>query len=249
MEAQNSAPSESQQLVQALALSVNLSASKEQNHADSVITAITEAIRRVNILDPNSEHTRVILRQFEALAYQSYTARKPQVTLLPSLYQFNFIRALFANVDVLGLSSDQMSDDAISPFNSVNPEQTVSLATRFSRLPIPLRPTPLQCTTEHHPWIDLLPHPQLRDNLFKRGFDSFDEDEFCHNLRGAIPGYEPGVLVWRAPWDPSGWEVTETFVKSWAWSLKGCWDLVKSTNEWRRRRGERPLLIDCNDPA
>ena len=212
------------------------------NHADSVISAITDAIRRVNILDPDSEQTRMVLQQFEALAYSSYTARKPQITLLPSLYQFNFIRALLANTDVLGLSSDQMSDDAISPFNSVSPEQIPCLATRFSRLPTSLRPTPLQCTTEHHPWIDLLPHPRLRENLFRRGFDSFDEDEFCHALRGAVPGYEPGVLVWRAPWDPSGWEITETFIKSWGWSLEGCWDLLKSTNEWRERRGERPLL-------
>ncbi|KAF2188492.1 hypothetical protein K469DRAFT_660186 [Zopfia rhizophila CBS 207.26] len=241
MEFRDLATSESQQLASAHAISISL-VSTQQRHTDSEIEAITDAIRSVNILDPESENNRMILQRFEAFVYRYYEARTPQITLLPSLSQFNFIRALLANVEVLGLSSNQMDDDAISPFNSLGSHQAEVPTTLVSRLPAGLRPTDLQCATLHHPWIDLLPVPEMRDNLFRRGLDSFDEDELCHALRGRTPGLDPGVLVWRDPWDPCGWEVTEAFVRSWGWVISGCWDLLRSTNKWRAQRGEKPLF-------
>jgi hypothetical protein len=53
-----------------------------------------------------------------------------------------------------------------------------------------------------------------------------------------------GVMVWADPWDISGWEMTETFVKKWGFMLKGCEEFVEATNFWRRRRGEDELLVD-----
>lgn len=220
----------------------SLLASTQQGHTEFNVSTIADAIRSVNILNIESEHNRVIMRNFEAFAYQYYAARAPATTLRPSLSQFNFIRALWSNVEVLSLSSSQLSDDdALSPFNSLEPNQAETSTAMFARLPAGLRPTDLQRATLHHPWIDLLPIPEMRDNLFRRGFDSFDEEELCHDMRGRA-NQDPGVLVWHDPWDPSGWEVTESFVRSWGWAVAGCWELFRSTNKWRARRGEKPLF-------
>ena len=161
----------------------------------------------------------MILQRFEAFAQQLYIIHSPQLAILPILSQFNFIRALLANMDTLSLSSKQMGDDALSPFNSPHYHRHGA----SPRLPDGLRPTALQSTTLHHPWIDLLPMPEMRDNLFRRGLDCFDEEKFCHALRGRIPGHDPGMLIWGEPWDPNGWEVTEAFARTW-----GFYDLLMS---------------------
>lgn len=82
----------------------------------------------------------------------------------------------------------------------------------------------------------------MRENIFRRDADSFDEEELCHAMRGQAPVHNAGLLVWSDPWDPAGWEVTEDFVASWPWVVVGCADLLRSTNMWRARRGERPLF-------
>ncbi|RSL87591.1 hypothetical protein CEP51_002142 [Fusarium floridanum] len=204
-------------------------------YEDSSIRAVTVAVKRLDTLNVGREHDRIILQRFEAFAQQVYMTRSPQLTVLPILSQFNFIRALLVNMDILGLSSKQMGHNALSRFNPTDHH-------RSTQLPDGLRPTDLQCATLHHPWIDLIPVPEMRDNLFLRGLDCFDEEELCHALRGRIPDYDPGILVWRESWDQSGWEVTEVFARTWGWTIAGCWGLLRSTNEWRALRGERPLF-------
>ena len=78
----------------------------------------------------------------------------------------------------------------------------------------------------------------MRDYLFRRGLDSFNEDELCHALRGRVLGHD---LVWRDPWEASGWEITEEFARSWGWVIFNCKELFISTNMWRAERGEKPL--------
>ncbi|GAP83895.2 hypothetical protein SAMD00023353_0503150 [Rosellinia necatrix] len=211
---------------------------------EEAVEAVIRATSSVNILAPDSELNRWIMQRFEEYAVRNYVARSQKLNILPSLSQFNFIRALLTNVDVLGLSAADMHDDALSPFNVVAESVRVSSQhERLSQLPMGLRPTDLQRGTPHHPWIDLLPIPAMRDNIFRPGFDSFDEEQLCHDMRGAIPGQNPGVLVWGDPWDADSWEVTEEFVKSWGWVVANCWDLLRSTNRWRTRRGEEPLFF------
>jgi hypothetical protein len=215
---------------------------QQQSNINSDVTSITLALKSVHILDMDSEHNKRVMRAFEAFAKQYYIACAPVIALRPSLTQFNFIRALWTNVEVLGLSSSQMGDDdALSPFNYLDLKGEETAVALKQELPAGLRPTYLQCATHHHPWIDLLPIAEMRDNLFRRGFENFDEDELCHDMRGLVC-HDPGVLVWRDPWDPSGWEVTESFARTWSWALVGCWDLFRSTNRWRALRDEKPLF-------
>jgi hypothetical protein len=238
--------------VPALGGPIWLSGSTGQLHETQGVD-ITEAtiqiINLVKILEPNWEGNQLVMQRFEAFATRSYTARIGALSILPSLSQFNFVKALFANIEVLGLSDEEMDDEALSPFNRLlgpfplQPDLTMA---KFSNLPTALQPTGLQRSTPHHPWIDLLPMPAMRDNIFRQEVDSFDEEELCHAMRGQAPDLNPGLLVWSDPWDPTGWEVTEEFIMSWGWVIAGCADLLHSTNTWRARRSEKPLFYSSS---
>lgn len=143
------------------------------------------------------------------------------------------------NIRVLGLKSEQLHDDAISPFNSAGPWENNSLLD----LPINLQPTPIQLSVPHHPWLDLLPDPQLRDNLIIAG--EFEEEaQLCRDMKGngSTRTGATGIIVWSDPWDPLGWEITEPFARAWGWVIKDCYALARSTNAWRAKRNERPLF-------
>tara|TARA_R110002060_G_C2100152_1_gene97619 strand:+ start:119 stop:826 length:708 start_codon:yes stop_codon:yes gene_type:complete len=216
----------------------------ETNEAD-ISEATIRVINLVRILEPGWEGNRLFMERFEAFATRSYISHIGALDILPSLSQFHFIKALFANMEVLGLSDEEMDDEALSPFNTfLGPfsEGPSPALASVSKLPTALQPTELQHITPHHPWIDLLPMPRMRDNIFCKDVESFDEEELCHAMRGQAPENNPSLLVWRDPWDPTGWEVTEEFIMSWGWVIAGCTDLLRSTNSWRARRGERPLF-------
>lgn len=215
-----------------------------------ITEATIQVINLVRILEPGWEGNRQVMRSFESFATGRYAARVGALSILPSLSQYNFVKALFANMEVLGLSDDDMEDEALSPFNTtmhcgpprLPVEGRPAAPRKIELLPAALQPTELQRSAEHHPWIDLLPMPAMRENIFRRDADSFDEEELCHAMRGQAPLHNPGLLVWRDPWDPAGWEVTEDFVASWPWVVAGCAELLRSTNAWRARRGQGPLF-------
>lgn len=105
--------------------------------------------------------------------------RSPRADLLFNLFQLNFTRALMENIRVLGLTSDNLHDDAISLLNTAGPWQF-----GFERfIPTNPRPTMIQHSVPHHPWLDLLPVPQMRDNLILAE-DMFDEEKLCLDMKG-----------------------------------------------------------------
>jgi hypothetical protein len=85
----------------------------------------------------------------------------------------------------------------------------------------------------------------MRDNMLLAG-DSYDEYELCNDLVDFcdVPSERTGLVVWGEPWDPSGWEISESFLRRWGWVVKGCLDLLVSTNYWRKQRGEDPLVFE-----
>jgi len=130
-----------------------------------------------------------------------------------------------------------MDDEALSPFADPS-----ARADECGKIPAALRPTQLQRQVQHHPWIDLLPVPEMRDNLLRAG-DTFDDMELCGDLVGFFshPTGRTGMIIWGEPWEISGWEVTEEFLMQWGWTIRGCESIVESTNRWRAKRGEEPL--------
>ena len=119
-----------------------------------------------------------------------------------------------------------MKDEALSPFyGSTEP------ISRMQALPPALRPTPIQRQVPHHPWIDLIPLTRMRENLlYAQG--EFDDMELCGDLIGMFSDSSgtASMMVWGEPWNPYDWEVTETFIKHWGWTIEGCWELFESTN-------------------
>jgi hypothetical protein len=68
----------------------------------------------------------------------------------------------------------------------------------------------------------------MHDNCI-RWADTIDEDDLCSDFIGGL--YEgnadsdtKGWIVWNDPWNVSAWEVTERFVKKWAYLLKGYYE-------------------------
>lgn len=180
-----------------------------------------------------------MLVNFEQMARRDYVLGSPRVDQLLTLIQFNVFRALLSNTTTMGWSLAWLEcGDPISPWNTI-PQHSEPVC------PQALRPTPVQRAIEHHPWIDLWPIPKMRDNLLLAG-ESYDEDELCNDLIEFcdVTQEQTGLIVWSEPWNPAGWEVSETFLRKWGWVVTGCVELMQSTNHWRARRGEEPLIFE-----
>ncbi|KAH8810669.1 hypothetical protein F5884DRAFT_670350 [Xylogone sp. PMI_703] len=193
-----------------------------------------------------------ILLQFYELQLARYVSRSLSNSHLLSLLQFNVLQGFEKILDILGVPPGQIvDDDAVSPFNSGMTGPSTSSGELVPCFPKALSPSVLQKTVSHHPWVDILPFPQMRDNVLRiklkenAGVDvpEFDEEELCQWMVGLYPQQgEGGLVLWGEPWDPASWEASEDFIHRWGWILKGCEDLMRSTNYWRRKRGESPLF-------
>ncbi|MCJ1390544.1 hypothetical protein MMC18_003404 [Xylographa bjoerkii] len=181
---------------------------------------------------------------------------------LLTLVQFNVFRALLTNISLLHLTSTFFPSPSAPPRVAPSP----------SLIPPALRPTPLQLSTPHPLWIDLFPHPVVRDNLIRAG-SAVDSHDMCRDIVGGLYGeVDPsqvlgmeweaskvtvrgreegeteqemtGVLVWADPWDAFSWELTEGFMRKWGWMFRGTTDLIDASNVWRGKRGEDRLVVE-----
>lgn len=180
---------------------------------------------------------RDLMMQYERRAIESYLGGSPQVDQLISLSRLNVWHAANANIVAVGMTTEYLwADEAISSF--CGPSANILKDT----VPASLQPTALQRTVPHHPWFDVFPFPSIRDN-FLRKVNDLDDEDLCHDLIGFWDTCrtDATLLVWGLPWDPLNWEVTEAFARKWGWTLRGCPEILKSTNRWRARRGEKPL--------
>lgn len=166
---------------------------------------------------------------------------------LISLVYYNVYRALIANVQMLGLDVNLMyTDDYPSPFLPLSPTSTSNIR----NLPPSLQPTELQKAIAHHPQWDIFPDPVVRDNILRYGEENIDDNQLCFDMVGngdyldkdnLDTQQKNGLIVWAEPWDPEGWEATETFVCKWPFLFRGALNAQNSTNRWRIQRGEPPL--------
>ncbi|KFZ19697.1 hypothetical protein V501_00559 [Pseudogymnoascus sp. VKM F-4519 (FW-2642)] len=196
--------------------------------------------RRTSMCDLSDEEMKEIENYFMKQANRHYLSKSLMNDQLLPLIQFNVFRAMLTNIRLLGLTLERICDeDYVSPFNGSQPDQV-----DISFLPSSLRPTSLQRRVAHHPWLDFFPFPTVRDNLIRAG-DTFDDEQLCIDLMGFCnaPSEKTGLIIWGEPWNPQGWEVTESFVRNWAWVITGCTELMVSTNHWRAQRGDKLLFL------
>jgi hypothetical protein len=179
-----------------------------------------------------------LMRLFESAAYQSYIGN-PSSDHRLTLVKLNVFRAFLSNIAILGYTREWMTDEALSRFSVCGPQQ----GPPEESIPVSLQPTALQESCPHHPWLDLFPFANMRDILILHE-DDMDDVQLCRDLMGfhTKPSEEDNyMLVWGDPWNPMNWEITETFLKKWGWLVKGCPEIIWSTNHWRQMRGQRRI--------
>ncbi|KAI0101006.1 hypothetical protein GGR51DRAFT_337959 [Nemania sp. FL0031] len=190
---------------------------------------------------------------------QLYNARKP---LLPdklrkeqlniffplcpdhliTLLQFNALRAIAVNRTLI-------SGILVTPLDCG--EETIHVVPYPAKpelLPSTLLPTTLQQTVPHGDWIDMFPFPEGRDRLILAA-GTFDEDELWADCIGGLYEGFPddeierrGIIAWSPPWDITGWEMSEGFLRKWGWLFEGLPGVLEATNQWRMQRGEEPFV-------
>ncbi|KAK0105209.1 hypothetical protein ONS95_004396 [Cadophora gregata] len=100
--------------------------------------------------------------------------------------------------------------------------------------PSALTPTPLQSTTPHLPYVDLIPFPSMRDRLLQ-------SQQFISGVE-IWADITRDITVWgNTPWDEGAWEIGERFAVKW-WFLMDD-EVLRGTNFWRGARDERRLSM------
>ncbi|KAI0460526.1 hypothetical protein F5B21DRAFT_519253 [Xylaria acuta] len=163
---------------------------------------------------------------------------------LITLLQFNSLRALAVNRTLI-------SGILVTPLDCGEEIiHVIPYPTKPELLPPTLLPTTLQQTVPHGDWIDMFPCPEGRDRLI-RAAGTFDEDELWADCIGGLYEGFPddeverrGLIAWSPPWDITGWEMSEGFLRKWGWLFKGLPGALEATNRWRMERGMEPLVHD-----
>ena len=105
------------------------------------------------------------------------------------LPQYSLLRAFVRNAEILGLDPFLFyDDDALSPWTMSNSFSSPGRHT--------LNPTSTQLSTPHHPYLDVIAIPSLRDNMIVAALSDEQEDEICSDM------HQKSFTVWGSqPWN------------------------------------------------
>ncbi|KAL7821014.1 hypothetical protein V8C26DRAFT_349102 [Trichoderma gracile] len=161
--------------------------------------------------------------------------------LLP-VHELTLLRAITRIAERIGCPRQIWDLGAVSPF-------TQGTATPAEQLPPAWKPTASQLLVPHHPLLDFLPWPQVRDRMIS----IFSMPEGLRPPHAAGPlalvnfAYDfednsEGVRVYGGdPYDASCWEVGQVLFERW-WFIFDR-DVIEVSNRWRRLRGAPPLVL------
>ncbi|KAF2493246.1 hypothetical protein BU16DRAFT_563418 [Lophium mytilinum] len=136
------------------------------------------------------------------------------------------------------------SPGCLSPFYNpaVTPEELPGVLASYTHIPPDLRPIASQITVKHHPVVDVLPFPVMRERLL--GLLLRDKMKFAELKRDLLNG---GMICWRGgsgiaggvPWEGRSWEAKGWFLKRWEWVVGGKeGDVWKGGDWWRGVQAE-----------
>ena len=209
-------------------------------------------------LQDASPGTRPILRTDKILVIEN--KMQEHAHSLPDLHancirikQLSGVAAIRCNAEVLGITFEQLcNEDTESPFHDTSVTggaEIAACAASFQHVSPDLRPTAAQIRHRHHPWIDTIQSPTLRQRLIECiSLDPpvVDEDDFCQDLEN------DGLVCWGstvgradvprgsgAPWDVRSWEVQPWFLGKWWFVIGGSnWELFQASRWWNEIRGD-----------
>ena len=156
--------------------------------------------------------------------------------------ELTLLRGCMAIAKRLNIQELIWSLTSTSPFT----EPAMALA-QFNHLPVNLQPTLVQMTVPHHPIIDMLPWPSVRDRMITilsqppevrpPGASSpMALLEFVYDIEDSAEGVR---ISGSDPYSHRNWEVGEKVFKSWWWIFDK--DIIRRSNELRASRGA-PML-------
>ena len=108
------------------------------------------------------------------------------------LTEYSVLRAYVQNAQLLAISPLIFADDdALSPWTTMNPYPALA--------PYDICPTPLQLSTPHHPYIDVVAPPLLRDNILLSALTDEQEEQLCFDMHFGT------FTIWGSqPWNALG---------------------------------------------
>lgn len=190
-----------------------------------------------------SPEARTAWETFATRAYRDYQRGTPQLGHLGFLVKINVLAALASNADLLGFNfAGLCCPNLISPFSQQGPG--LGIASPRPPYPESLQPTRLQFLVPHHPWIDLIPLPRLRDNILRTIREgAMDNTPLAMDILDVqdLRSEAACLIVWGESWSPDGWEISIPFLRKWGDVLDGCDEMIEATNAWRRTRNERQI--------
>ncbi|KAH8684065.1 hypothetical protein BGZ61DRAFT_519676 [Ilyonectria robusta] len=193
--------------------------------------------------------SRTEIDNFAQRAHQDYSHGTLRLEHLHTLIRLNVLNAISHNAALLRFRFQGLCrPELVSPFYLDARHLPNTAPTAAHTCPEWLRPTVLQVAVRHHPWIDLIPFPRMRDNILRAlaaglldnkelGFDILDV-AVANDRRNTA-----SLIVWGEAWDPRGWEASVPFLQKWGWLLEGCPVILEATNYWRQKRGEGKLIL------
>jgi len=156
--------------------------------------------------------------------------------------ELTILRAFLRIATRLGFTGNMWSMTANSPFN-------VGVGTPSELLPETWRPTASQVLMPHHPVIDFLPWPGVRDRIL--GVFSLPPEARPEaaqgplalvNLAYDIEDSSEGIRIWGSdPYDPANWEVGQILFERW-WFIFDR-NVVSQSNRLRVSRGADTLKM------
>ncbi|WEW57266.1 hypothetical protein PRK78_002731 [Emydomyces testavorans] len=167
-----------------------------------------------------------------------------RLSVTEQLWDFSSVSPFFTGPALSQSASASPSSGSNSPAN---------LPATLAALPANFRPTPTQRLIPHHPLLDLLPWPKVRDKLIQvfslpphlrpapaadpMGLVTlvYDIEDPTEGLR--VSGSDPFMV--------DMWEVGQLVFQRWWWAFDGT--IVEKSNRLRSRRGQRGLVLGTVD--
>ena len=164
--------------------------------------------------------------------------------------ELSLLRAAVSIAKRLNIEELIWSLTSTSPFTTAMSSQFNVPSTSFTQyrhLPPNLQPTVTQLSQPHHPILDLLPWPTVRDKLIlvftqppdvrpKAAKSPTALLEFVYDIEDSAEG----VRIWGDdPHSDQSWEVGEKVFSNWWWAFDG--DVIRRSNAMRKRRGAKLL--------
>ena len=172
-------------------------------------------------------------------AYVDYIMNAPRLSQLPFLITLNINIAMAKNATIMGFKREILCvEGSISPFNYSGPSQ-IPIS-----YPRSLEPTLVQQNIVHHPWLDVFPFPNFRNNVIQAcAANIMDDGDLCADISeiNQENTEKASLIVWGESSNPECWEASILFFRKWGWLLNGCPEVLEATNRWRQSRGEKLL--------